>query len=280
MLHAAVRHDDDAVSERHRLGLIVRDVHRRHAEAGLERGDVRTHLHAELRVEVRQRLVHEEHRRLADDRPAHRNTLPLAPGKLAGLALEIRLKAEQLGDLEYPFRALLLLDARDTKREADVRLDGQVRVERVVLEDHGHVALLRRQVGDVALSDVVALKLTETCRVAAEPLTATDLAHGPVAAIEALFPVWAIASHDETLAAVIEAAVRARAAGATLVASGSAAAKIPHAAFSLPVPRPPGPAFAPLLSVVAGQLFATALARAKGLDADHPEPLTKVTLAQ
>jgi len=46
------------------------------------------------------------------------------------------------------------------------------------------------------------------------------------------------------------------------------------------VPRPPRPAFAPLLSVVAGQLFAAALARAKGLDADRPEQLTKVTLAQ
>jgi len=133
---------------------------------------------------------------------------------------------------------------------------------------------------ELATAREVALKLTETCRVAAEPLTATDLAHGPVAAIEALFPVWAIASHDETLAAVVEAAVRARAAGATLVASGSAAAKIPNAAFSLPVPRPPRPAFAPLLSVVAGQLFAAALARAKGLDADRPEQLTKVTLAQ
>ena len=63
-------------------------------------------------------------------------------------------------------------------------------------------------------------------------------------------------------------------------ASGSASAKIPHAAFSLPVPRPPRPAFAPLLSVVAGQLFAAALARAKGLDADRPAQLTKVTLAQ
>src|SRR6187397_931323 len=133
---------------------------------------------------------------------------------------------------------------------------------------------------EFATAREIALKLTETCRVAAEPLTATDLAHGPVAAIEALFPVWAIASHDETLAAVIEATVRARAAGATLVASGNAASKIPHAAFSLPVPRPSRPAFAPLLSVVAGQLFAAALARAKGLDADHPEQLTKVTLAQ
>ena len=144
MLHAPVRHDDDAVPERHRLGLVVRDVDRRHAEAGLERGDVGAHLHAELRVEVGQRLVHEEHRRLADDRSAHRDPLPLAAGELAGLALEVGLEAEELGDLEHPFRALLLLDARDAEREADVRLDGQVRVERVVLEDHRHVALLRR----------------------------------------------------------------------------------------------------------------------------------------
>jgi glucosamine--fructose-6-phosphate aminotransferase (isomerizing) len=36
----------------------------------------------------------------------------------------------------------------------------------------------------------------------------------------------------------------------------------------------------PLLSVVPGQLVAEALAQAKGLDADRPTGLTKVTLAQ
>lgn len=40
----------------------------------------------------------------------------------------------------------------------------------------------------------LALKLLETCRIAAEPLTATDLAHGPVAALDPLFPVWAIST--------------------------------------------------------------------------------------
>ena len=45
---------------------------------------------------------------------------------------------------------------------------------------------------------------------AAEPLTATDLAHGPVAALDPLFPVWTIASEDETLPAVVEAAERVR----------------------------------------------------------------------
>ena len=132
---------------------------------------------------------------------------------------------------------------------------------------------------EFATAREVALKLTETCRVAAEPLTATDLAHGPVAALDALFPVWTIASHDESLHAVIDGAARVRQAGATLVASGTAAAEIEGAAFRLPVPDPPLPLLSPLLSVVPGQLFAAALARAKGLDADHPERLNKVTLA-
>jgi glucosamine--fructose-6-phosphate aminotransferase (isomerizing) len=125
-----------------------------------------------------------------------------------------------------------------------------------------------------------ALKLLETCRLAAEPLTATDLAHGPVAALDSQFPVWTIASHDEALPAVVEGAARVRAAGATLIATGSAADAVGAAEYVLPVPRPPIPLLAPLLSVVPGQLFSWALARAKGLDPDTPRGLTKITLAR
>ena len=82
------------------------------------------------------------------------------------------------------------------------------------------------------------------------------------------------------LTAVVEAAERVRAAGATLVASGAAAASLVGAAYALPVPRAPEPLLSPLLSVVPGQLFASALARARGLDADHPVGLRKVTLAR
>jgi glutamine---fructose-6-phosphate transaminase (isomerizing) len=126
----------------------------------------------------------------------------------------------------------------------------------------------------------VALKLTETCRVAAEPLTATDLAHGPIAALDSMFPVWTIASRDESLPAVLEAAARVIEAGATVVASGNAAMEIERAAYLLPVPCPPHPILSPLLSVVPGQLFAGALSRAKGLDADYPVGLSKVTRAR
>jgi glucosamine--fructose-6-phosphate aminotransferase (isomerizing) len=133
---------------------------------------------------------------------------------------------------------------------------------------------------EFATAREIALKLLETCRVAAEPLTATDLAHGPIAALDPLFPVWAIASDDQTLPVVLEAAERARQAGATVIASGTAAESVTGAGYSLPVPDPPEPLLAPLLSVVPGQLFSWALARTKGLDPDEPRGLSKVTLAR
>ena len=133
---------------------------------------------------------------------------------------------------------------------------------------------------EFATAREIALKLLETCRIAAEPLTATDLAHGPIAALDALFPVWAIASDDATLPAVIEAVERARAVGATIVASGDAAESIVGADYVLPSPRASTPLFGPLLSILPGQLFAWALARARGLDPDEPRGLSKVTLAR
>jgi len=132
---------------------------------------------------------------------------------------------------------------------------------------------------ELATAREVALKLLETCRVAAEPLTATDLAHGPVAALDPLFPVWAIVADDPTLPATLDALSRARRAGATIVATGTAAASVRGVSYVLPLPAVEPPLLSPLLSVLPGQLFAWALARAKGLDPDAPPGLTKVTLA-
>jgi glucosamine--fructose-6-phosphate aminotransferase (isomerizing) len=132
---------------------------------------------------------------------------------------------------------------------------------------------------EYATAREVALKLKETCRIAAEPFTATDLVHGPIAALDPLFPVWTIASRDHALPAVLDASARARAAGSAIVASGNAAVEVEDAAYTLAVPEAPLPVLAPVLSVLPGQLFAGALARVKGLDPDRPDGLSKVTLA-
>ena len=133
---------------------------------------------------------------------------------------------------------------------------------------------------EYATAREISLKMLETCRVAAAPLTATDLAHGPVAALDGLFPVWTIASDDPLLPAVQEAAARAHAVGATLLVSGTGAAAIPDGDYYIPVPKPALALLTPLISVVPGQLLSWALAQAKGLDPDQPHGLTKVTLAR
>jgi glucosamine--fructose-6-phosphate aminotransferase (isomerizing) len=173
-------------------------------------------------------------------------------------------------------------DLRATAEQLDElipELERRVQSVAVALAFTGRMFVIGRG-AEFATAREIALKLLETCRVAAEPRTATDLAHGPVAALDPLFPVWTIASHDGTLAAVLEAAARVRNVGATVIASGSAAEQVVDAHYVLPTPRPPAPLLAPLLSVVPGQVFAWALARAKGLDPDRPRGLSKVTLAR
>jgi len=79
LLQETVSQHGDPITHRHRLGLVVRDVDGRHAQVTLQARDLRTHLDAELRVEVRERLVHEEGLRLADDGTPHRDALALTP---------------------------------------------------------------------------------------------------------------------------------------------------------------------------------------------------------
>ena len=89
LLQQALAHDRDAVTHRHRLDLVVRDVHRRDREVPLDARNLGAHLHAELRVEVRERLVHEEDLRLADDRASHGDALPLTAGELVRPAVAV-----------------------------------------------------------------------------------------------------------------------------------------------------------------------------------------------
>ncbi len=132
---------------------------------------------------------------------------------------------------------------------------------------------------ELATAYEIALKLTEVCYVGAKAMSATAMAHGPVAALDATLPVWLVAANDGTLPAVREAAARARAAGAPVVASGPAADELEGADHLLAVPPVPDAFLAPLLSVLPGQLFAVALAHAKGLDPGSPRHLRKVTSA-
>ena len=153
LLEEAVPHHRDSVSHRHRLHLVVCDVDRRRSELVLDPRHLGAHLDAQACVEVRERLVHQEHARLTDDRATHGDALALAAGKLARLAVEELRQSEHAADILDPAIDLALRDTPHPEPERDVVVLRHVRVERVVLEDHRHVPPAGVDVVDDGVSD-------------------------------------------------------------------------------------------------------------------------------
>ena len=100
-------------------------------------------------------------------------------------------------------------------------LEQEVAGTAALLQATGQLVVIGRGI-EFATAREIALKLSETCRLLAEPLTTTALAHGPVAGLGPQSPVWVVASDDPCLPSALEAAARARQAGSPLIASGDA----------------------------------------------------------
>ncbi len=83
--HSGLEHGH-AIGRRHRLFLVVRDEDRRDAERALQPLQFEPHLLAQLLVEVRQRLVEQQHLRLDDDGARERDALLLAARQLVRTA--------------------------------------------------------------------------------------------------------------------------------------------------------------------------------------------------
>ena len=154
LLHEAAVQDPERVGERHRLDLIVRDVERGRAQAIVQPADVDPHLGAERGVEVRERLVEEEDRGTPHDRAPHRDALALPPGELLREALEEGVEAEHRARFADALVDLARRAPAQLEAEGEVVADGEVRVERVALEDHRHVARARRLARDVTTGEL------------------------------------------------------------------------------------------------------------------------------
>jgi glucosamine--fructose-6-phosphate aminotransferase (isomerizing) len=121
-----------------------------------------------------------------------------------------------------------------------------------------------------------ALKLQELAYVRAHAYSTADFQHGPVASLPPGGDVLAILARGP-LAADTVALVRRlreeRRARVLLLASEPL-----QGADHLPFPDTLPEWLSPLVDIIPGQLFAAALARAKGLDVERPRGLKKVTL--
>jgi glucosamine--fructose-6-phosphate aminotransferase (isomerizing) len=121
-----------------------------------------------------------------------------------------------------------------------------------------------------------ALKLKELAYVLADPYSAADFQHGPIALISEGFPVLAIATTGPALEGMTELLGRLQKARARLLVLSDVAALGEFGDF---VRLPAVPEWlSPLVAIVPAQLFAYHLARARGLDTEAPRNLSKVTL--
>ncbi len=125
-----------------------------------------------------------------------------------------------------------------------------------------------------------ALKLMETCYVVAERFSSADFLHGPIALVEPSFPVFAFAPSGVTWTSI----------GDTLAKLGKLRAEVVAVTDSrnrevetrvtrvVRLPKRIPEILTPIPYIVPAQLFAAHLAAQKGLDADQPRTLSKVTL--
>ena len=118
-----------------------------------------------------------------------------------------------------------------------------------------------------------ALKFKETCGLHAEAFSSAEVKHGPMALVDADFPVLLFAQDDATLTGALDMAKTFRARGARV---WTAAPGDKHA-DALPIVSTPHPLCAPLLTVQSFYRAVNALALARGHNPDVPLFLNKVT---
>jgi glucosamine--fructose-6-phosphate aminotransferase (isomerizing) len=122
-----------------------------------------------------------------------------------------------------------------------------------------------------------ALKLKELARVFADPYSAADFLHGPIALAQPGIPVLVVAPDGAAASGQIDLLRDLRERGIDTVAVSDVAATRALGRWSIAIPAGVPEWLRPIVSIVPAQLFAYHLTLAKGLDPEAPRGLSKVT---
>jgi glucosamine--fructose-6-phosphate aminotransferase (isomerizing) len=123
----------------------------------------------------------------------------------------------------------------------------------------------------------LALKLMETCYVVAERFSSADFFHGPLAIIERRFPVIMFAPKGVTKQSSIDLLNRLQELNADSLTITNDDEIAGLSSRTLRMPKEIDEILSPIPFIVPAQLFAALLSNAKGIDADAPRSLSKVT---
>jgi glucosamine--fructose-6-phosphate aminotransferase (isomerizing) len=123
----------------------------------------------------------------------------------------------------------------------------------------------------------LALKLMETCYVVAERFSSADFFHGPLAIVERRFPALMFAPNGVTKKSSIDLLKQLKELHADSFSITNDDEIASQSSLSLMMPREIDEFLSPIPFIIPAQLFAAYLAKAKGIDADAPRSLSKVT---
>jgi glucosamine--fructose-6-phosphate aminotransferase (isomerizing) len=172
-----------------------------------------------------------------------------------------------LADLDVvPGQVEQVLRREDEITEATRRM---ARMERCVVLGRGY---------HYATAFEWALKMKEMAYVLADPYSPADFMHGPVALVDRDLPVLAVATRGEVMDGmleVLEGVRRDQQADLVVLSDDPRALKLAEIPLQLPGPTPEW--LAPIVAVVAGQLFSFHLTLEKGLNPEAPRSIHKVT---
>jgi len=177
--------------------------------------------------------------------------------------------------------ALIVRELQAMPQKVDLVLDTTEEMKALAeeLKDARSVLFIGRHVGfPVALEG--ALKLKELAYMHAEGFAAGELKHGPIALLEDGLPVICIVPspagrsvlHEKIVSNIQE--VRARGARTIVIAEEGDESVVPYADHVVRIPACPT-LLQPLVATVPLQVFAAAMAAAKGHDVDQPRNLAK-----
>jgi glucosamine--fructose-6-phosphate aminotransferase (isomerizing) len=156
-------------------------------------------------------------------------------------------------------------------------LQREAELDRLAVALIGPRAIVLGRGFNLSTAEEIALKLTETSYVLARAWSVADFEHGPIAVVEAGFPILLVGGGGPTESDLEGVARRLDGYGCRVIGIFDGGAgrldRDAHVSFDSGLPEE----LTPLTLAVVGQLLALRVALARGLDPDRPRALHKVT---